>query len=120
MGNVTYASTNRDLLNPGRPAGDYEDPSPLLTPEPQEEEELPLPPPPPPGGSSSPPPPPPVAVPVHNDPPVSNICQFIVFLRIIFHTHIQNSSAFLFVRTIFVKYHKVFITVSQKLSGFRS
>lgn len=50
---ATYVRTNCDLLTP-RP-GDYEDPSPLLTPDPHEDG-LPLPPPP---GPSPPPPPPP-------------------------------------------------------------
>lgn len=66
-GSVTYARTNRDLLNPG--TADYEDPSPLLTPEPHDEvddEELP----PPPG--PSPPPPPPPAV-VNSEPSVSPV-----------------------------------------------
>lgn len=65
-GSVTYACTNRDLLNPG--SADYEDPSPLLTPEPQEEEDEELPPPP---GPSPPPPPPPPPEIVAVEPPVS-------------------------------------------------
>lgn len=40
---VTYASVNKDLLNPT--CREYEDPSPLLTPEPHDHDDLPPPPP---------------------------------------------------------------------------
>lgn len=40
---ITYASVNKDLLNPS--SREYEDPSPLLTPEPQDHDDLPPPPP---------------------------------------------------------------------------
>jgi hypothetical protein len=40
---ITYARVNKDLLNPI--LREYEDPSPLLTPEPQDHDDLPPPPP---------------------------------------------------------------------------
>lgn len=40
---ITYASVNKELLNPI--SREYEDPSPLLTPEPHDHDDLPPPPP---------------------------------------------------------------------------